>query len=340
MQQHTIRRTLGGSLLLGGALALAACGGGGGGSSDLGSLTLGITDGPVEEAENVFVQFSSVTLKPSGVDDDDGDNGNGGDAANDDDDNPAFVTIEFDEPKRIDLLEQQNGNSALLVENESIPAGDYDWIRLGVDLGSGETVIVFPGPDPVDPSDDETHDLKIPSGAQTGLKLVTPFSVEQGGTLDLTIDFDLRKSVVEASPGKFILKPALRLVNNDATGEIAASATMNYILNLAGGSGCADLEAQAVYVFEGDDAAPDDINTDDMNDVDPVTTISLTDPNDDDLFTGTAGFLPEGDYTVAFTCTPELDVADQDDDGDVAFVDALAVEVEVGETTEYNLPLP
>jgi len=337
MQQHkirTARRTLGGSLLLGGALALAACGGGSS-SSGSGSLTLGITDGPVEEADNVFVQFSKVTLKPSGVDDDDdSDPGNGDDNANggnddDADDNPAFVTIEFDEPKRIDLLDQQNGNSALLVENESIPAGDYDWVRLGVDLGPGETVIVI---------GDTTHDLFCPSCDQTGLKLVTPFSVESGGTLDLTIDFDLRKSVVEA-PGKgFILKPALRLVNNDETGEIAITATGTYVANNDCGTNDGLGEPiQSVYVYEGEDVTPDDVNTDDDSDIDPVTTAMITDEDGDGTYTGTAAFLPAGDYTVAYVCDAEDDVGDADD-SPLTYSDIRNVEVEAGETDEYNLP--
>lgn len=313
------------------AMSLTACGGGGGSTGE-GSLTLGVTDAPVDSADNVFVQFSSVTLKPSGADDD-ADPGNGDDNANggnddDADDNPAFLTIEFDEPKRIDLLEQQNGNSELLVENESIPAGDYEWVRLGVDLGEGETVIVI---------GDTTFDLSIPSGAQTGLKLVTPFTVDEGGTLDLTIDFELRKSVVEARPGEFKLKPVLRLVNNDEAGEIAVTATATYV----GDNDCGTNDGlgepvQSVYVFEGEDVTPDDVNTDDQTDIDPVTTVMVTDDDEDGTYTGTAAFLPAGDYTVAYVCDAEDDLAESSED--LTFLDVRDVEVEAGETANYDLP--
>jgi len=319
MSSSNVRRPLALSLLAGGAFALAACGGGSGSSSGSGSLTMSVTDAPVDEADNVYVQFSSVTLKPSDADEDGGD----GDGEDDSGDNPAFVTFEFDQPKRIDLLEQQNGNSALLLEDEEVEAGNYDWIRLGVDLGQGETVIVIDG---------QQHDLEIPSGAQTGLKLVSGFTVPTGGALDLTIDFDLRKSIVEEGTGDFKLKPALRLVNDDDTGEIAVSATDTYVSANQCGT---DTTKQAVYVFEGSGVAPDDV---DGNDAEPVTTVQVTNEDGDDTYTGVAGFLEAGTYTVAYTCNPEDDDPEADDD--LTFMDDIDIEVTAGETSDYDLPLP
>lgn len=317
-----------------GVAGLAACGGGSGSSSDSGSgsLTVGVTDAPVDSASHVYVQFSSITLKPSGVDDDSADadadaNGDadGGDSDDDGDDQP-FVSISFEQPKRIDLLDQQNGNSALLVEDEEIPAGDYEWIRLGVDLGNGETVIV---------NGNGTFDLDIPSGARTGLKLQTPFSIEDGGTLDLTIDFDLRKSVVRTGNGEFKLKPALRLVRTDEAGEIAVTATGTYVSDKQCGS---DSSKQAVYVFEGSGVSPDDI---DGSEPEPITTAAVTDGDGDGTYTATAAFLDPGIYTVAYACNPEDDdapTAGSDNDDSLTFHDVRDVEVEAGETADYELP--
>lgn len=329
--KYDIRRAAGAVAVAAGVALLTACGGSGDGSSTdsgSGSLTVGVTDAPVDDAEHVYVQFSSITLKPSGVDEEDdaeaeaegNDEGTGNNG-----DGPPFETITFDEPRRIDLLDQQHGNSALLIEDEAVPAGDYEWIRLGVDSGQGESVIVIDGGE---------NDLRIPSGAQTGLKLVTPFTVENGGTLDLTIDFDLRKSVVATGNGEFILKPALRLVRTDETGEIAVSATETYVSNNQCGS---DPGKNAVYVFEGD-VVPDDV---DGNEPDPITTV-LDSDDSDGKFTGTAGFLEPGTYTVTYVCDAEDDdpSADEDDNGGLTFLDIDdAVEVEAGETAEYNLPL-
>lgn len=306
-RQHpggALPRVFGSILIAAGAVALAACGGGS--SSGSGSLSLGVTDGPVDEADHVWVQFSSVTLKPAAGEP---------------------FTIELEPAERVDLLAQQNGNSELLLENEEVPAGDYDWIRLGVDLGPGETEIVFPGP--------VAHELDIPSGARTGLKLVSGFNVSTAGTAELTIDFDLRKSVIEAPPGTddYKLKPALRLVSNDEAGEIAVTASGTYVADNQCGS---DTSQQAVYVFAGSEVVPDDVNTLDDTDVDPVTTVQITDEDSDGTYTGTAGFLAAGDYTVAYVCDPEDDAAEVDDV--LTFLDVRDVEVEAGETATYELP--
>lgn len=292
---HGIGRAARACSVAAGITFLAACGGGSSGSGS-GSLSLGVTDAPVDSALEVNVEFSSITLKPA--------------------EGEPF-TIEFDPAKSIDLLQQQNGNSELLLKDEGVAAGRYNWVRLGVNLDGGTNIVNSTG----------THDLDIPSGAQTGLKLVSGFNVADGGSLDLTIDFDLRKSVVESADG-YKLKPALRLVNNADTGEIDVAVQGQYITD-----NCDDAEAQAVYVFEGADVTPDDVDGDDP---DPITTVQLRNEDGDATYTGTAGFLEAGTYTVAFTCDPEDDDPEAADS--LTFMDVVDVDVEAGETAEYNLP--
>jgi len=283
--------------IVAGVTFLAACGGGSSGSGS-GSLSLGVTDAPVDSAQNVFVEFSSVTLKPA--------------------EGEPF-TIDFEEPKQIDLLDQQNGKSELLLTDERVRAGAYNWIRLGVNLdGEQDTYLVL---------DNGEHELDIPSGRQTGLKLVSGFSVSDGGSLNLTIDFDLRKSIVE-SDGEYKLKPALRLVNNDEVGHIAVSATETYVSGHQCGSSAAK---NAVYVFAGD-VTPDDV---DGNDPDPITTV-LDSDDSDGAFTGTAAFLEPGTYTVAYDCDAEDDQPTTDES--LTFSDVRNVDVESGETAAYSLP--
>jgi hypothetical protein len=315
-------------------LLVAGCGGGGGSSSissgdGSGSLSLGVTDAPVDDAQNVFVQFSSVTLIPSDSDTD-GEDGEE-DGSEDDSD---FVTIEFDEPQQIDLLDQQDGNSAALIENEQIEAGEYDQIRLGVDLdGVRDTYIVLTD----DNNNTIERELSVPSGAQTGLKLVSGFTVEDGGSLDLTIDFDLRKSIVRSGNNNdnFKLKPALRLINNDDAGDIDVTASSVYVT--AAGRCNEDTQAQAAYIYEGGGVTPDDVNTQDDSDVDPLTTVSLDLEQETGNYVGTAGFLEPGTYTAAFTCDPENDEPEQDDSGSMTFYNAETIEVEAARTSAYDL---
>lgn len=300
---HGIGRAVRAVSIAAGVTFLAACGGGSSGSgSGSGSLSLGVTDAPVDNATEVVVEFSSVTLKPK--------------------DGEAF-TIELDPAQSIDLLDQQNGDSKLLLDDEQVTAGGYNWIRLGVNEGVDSTYIVIDstgGPQPLD----------VPSSQNSGLKLVSGFTVAAGGSVDLTIDFDLRKSVVEAPEGQYKLRPALRLANNDNVGQIAVSATETYVSGNQCGSSAAK---NAVYVFEGD-VTPDDV---DGNDPDPITTV-LDSDDSDGAFTGTAAFLEPGTYTVAYVCDAEDDQPTTEEN--LNFSDVRNVDVEAGETAEYNLPLP
>lgn len=282
---------------LAGALGLAACNSNG---SDTGSMSLAVTDAPVDNATAVVVQFDGVDLKPA-----DG----------------QIESFDFSEPKQIDLLAQQGGNAAVLLDGVEVPAGDYNWIRLKVSATSGQTdsYIKF--------QDGSTYPLYIPSGAQTGLKLVSGFTVPAGGSADFTIDFDLRKSVhLPGSTGAdYKLKPALRLVNNVEVGAIAGTVSNS----LATQTGC----SPAVYVYSGADATPGDVNDSDTG-TQPITTATVSMDDSTGNYTYKAGFLTEGDYTVAFTCD-----AGQDDPSTVDtlnFTGTTNATVTANETTTVD----
>ena len=100
-------------------LSLIACGGGGGGGSDgTGTLSLSITDAPVqnEDIAEVIVCFTDVIIHPS----------------NGDSNIVEDVRNEDGSCRAINLKELTNGNSMLLGEFD-LKAGDYSWIRLDID---------------------------------------------------------------------------------------------------------------------------------------------------------------------------------------------------------------
>lgn len=57
--------------------------------------------------------------------------------------------------------------------------------------------------------DGESQELFIPSGYQTGIKLVNSFTVDPAVITELTVDFDVASSLHEAPPGSgnYILRP-------------------------------------------------------------------------------------------------------------------------------------
>ncbi|MFC3152843.1 DUF4382 domain-containing protein [Litoribrevibacter euphylliae] len=262
-------------------MTLISCSGGGSSSgsastsSGNGTFTLSITDAPVDNADSVVVEFTGVEVKPA---------------------EGEAISFTFDSPMSIDLLAQQNGNSAELVSDETLSAGSYNWIRLAVNAeedGVMDSYIEISG---------TQFELDIPSGSQTGLKLNSGFTITASGNADYTIDFDLRKSVVLAS-GDYKLRPSLRLVDNAEVGSISGEVDATLIA-----TACADANTYSgvVYVFSGAGITPDDL---DGADPEPLSSATVSFDEDDAVYTYTAAFLEAGDYTLSYTC--------DEDDGEV-----------------------
>lgn len=263
---------------------MAGCGGSGS-DAQTGFLSLGVSDGPIHDADKVCVTFNSVEFKPAGG---------------------QSFTINLDPAEKINLLDYQGANAAPLLSREELPAGDYAWVRLGVDAsmgsngGLGDTggtecdgdasyIVMKDGP---------VHNLYVPSGAQTGLKLVSGFTVPANGSIDATAEWDLMRSVT-APPGlnpDVILKPTIRLVDNVEVGTL-----LGVVHNdLATATDC----APAVYVFD-DGVTPNEITADGTDADDPVAAAVVNEQDNGDgtsTFHYEIGFLLAGNYEAAFTC--------------------------------------
>lgn len=304
-----------GSFALVGALVTAAgCGGSnGGGGPGSGTLSLQITDAAVDSAEHVFVQFSGLEIQAA-----DGMRTtlhycqDPADSAKSILSEAACTTPPA--PKQLDLLALSGGQAETLLDHFTLAAGRYDWIRLMVDTaGMHDSFIVVAGVD---------HELDIPSGDQTGLKLNRGFSVPAGGSADFTIDFDLRKSVHLTGTGQYLLRPTLRLADNVMVGAIAG--TVDGALVPAA---C----TPAVYVFAGSGVTPDDI---DGTPADPVTTAAVKLDSGSGKYQYKAAFLEAGSYTVAYTCQAALDDPAVNDA--LTFSGTATVSVAAGTTTTHD----
>lgn len=299
MNTFPIRKRSGTSILAGAMLAIAGCGGGGAGDgAGTGTLSLQITDGPVEDAEHVYIQFSGLELQPA----------DGQRTILYYCQDPADVTktvVSEDTcttppaPKRFDLLALTGGEAELLLDTFVLPAGRYNWIRLMVDTDGEDDSCIDVDKDGMIGTGAMCHELTIPSNDQTGLKLNRGFVIPAGGSADFTIDFDLRKSVHftgnDPVTGEYMLRPTLRLADNSMTGAIAGTVDPSLVT-----AGC----TPAVYVYEGSGVTPDDIDTD-LNTPDPVTTATVK--LDNGTYRYKAAYLEAGSYTVAFTCDAGTD---------------------------------
>ncbi len=288
-------------LLTATALGLAACGGG---SAGMGQLKMALADAPVDGAQAVVVKFTGIELT-----------GNGG--------NPVDIT--FTQPKTIDLLNQSGTASAVLFD-QPVPAGSYGQIRLLV-VADGD-----PSNSYITLSDGTMQGLQVPSGSQTGLKLVSGFTVPSGGVADFTIDFDLRKAITcpSGQAPACTLKPAMRLVDNTMAGNIQGA-----VSNTLVPSGC----TPGVYLYSGTVTAPEDMNsTAPTTDTNQPLASKVPVANSQPPYYYQFTLLPPGTYTVAFTCQAAQDNPDQADSAVTFSPVKTGSMVAANQTTTVDIP--
>ena len=171
------------------------------------------------------------------------------------------------------------------------------------------------------------HPLFIPSGNQTGLKLIRGFTIGAGSTHNFTIDFDLRKSVIHP-PGlgdPYLLKPVLRMVNNLEVGTIDGTVATALVVD-----GC----VPAVYLYTGADIVPDDLGSA----TPPLASTAVNLDNATGAYRFKLAFVPAGAHTLAFTCAADDDAADVDDA--ITFSAPINVTVTAGTTITVAVPAP
>ena len=135
-------------------------------SKTSGRLIINVTDDPfpIDFIEEASVVITRVEVRKVG-----------------EDEGYPFLTL-FEDTIEFNLLDLRNGVMAELLDME-VPAGEYDLVRLYVDHA---TIAIKEG---------ETYEMKVPSGAQTGIKIfIDPALRVKGGlTAELLLDFNLEK---------------------------------------------------------------------------------------------------------------------------------------------------
>ncbi len=161
-------------------------------TSEMGEMKIYLIDSPAEyDVVNIVVNRVEVHKSDVGGSD------------------SGWVVIN-DQSTTYNLLELRNGVSAVLGDAE-LYAGHYTQMRLVIDQGSN--VIV----------DGTSYGLEIPSGDTSGFKFTHAFTIEENKVYELTVDFEVKRSVFLTGNNRYTLQPTLRLVPNVISGTISAT---------------------------------------------------------------------------------------------------------------------
>ncbi|HSA95230.1 MAG TPA: DUF4382 domain-containing protein [Acidobacteriota bacterium] len=170
-----------------------------GGGNDTGRLSMSLTDKPTHDYSEVWVTIQDIYVHMEG-------------------DAEGSWTKVLDVNKTLNLLTLANGLRYELGMVDLAP-GHYTQMRLMVGAMNSE--------DPAKPANyivdmaGHDHALKIPSGVQSGIKLVQGFDINANSTTELIFDFDVAASIVAAgNSGKYILRPTIHQIDDTQTRTI------------------------------------------------------------------------------------------------------------------------
>ncbi|MDH3207233.1 MAG: DUF4382 domain-containing protein [Gemmatimonadota bacterium] len=264
-----------------------------------------LTDAPADYIGAAWVDIGAVELIPA-----------------DEEDGPAVVLSEDGTDGFVNLLELQNAATMTIAEAEIEP-GAFSQLRLIVEAARVELIEGYTFRDGT-----TEMDLKVPSGAQTGIKLnLHPADDQDGpvviipGETVLVLDFDVNRSFVlrgnpetPAGVHGVIFKPTLRVTVEDVAASISGRVTTDLD----------DVDVGGLTVF----AAPTDGGAVEGYQTTTASAITAEDG------TYTVHFLVPGSYDVTVELEPGLGTDPESRPVTLAFKeDATGVDFEIIDVT-------
>jgi hypothetical protein len=197
--RHSNRLLVGLLIAAGFLVWMVGCDSTGSMSTGEGQFTLKLTDAPAD-LDRAVVTVDRVELVTEDAGEEEEDDG--------DDEEEGIITL-MDASRQINLLELQDGVTTTLADT-TVPEGEYTQLRFV--LGNENYVVV----------DGDRQNLQVPSGKQSGIKIILPdVEVENDGDrLSVTLDFDVEESFVRAgASGKYLFKPTVKVKSVSVNGE-------------------------------------------------------------------------------------------------------------------------
>jgi hypothetical protein len=169
------------------------------GGDNTGRLSLSLTDKPTHDYKEVWVTIQDIYVH----------------AENDPEDSWTKI---LDVNRTVNLLTLADGVRLELGMVDLAP-GHYTQMRLMIGTVNSVDPVQFANY--VVDTGDHIQELKIPSGVQSGVKLVQGFDINENSTTELIFDLDVSASVVATgNSGKYILRPTIHQIDYSQTRTI------------------------------------------------------------------------------------------------------------------------
>ena len=230
----------------------------------------------------------------------------------------ATATLEFNDPEPVDLLDLAEGEPMRLFTDEPLPDGSYTGVRL-----------MFDDEEDVDGSVVDAAGDEFPLVLEEGAYAPAAFTVteDESSSHALELVLDLRQSLAfDDDDDEYTLTPVVRAVKAGQAARIAGRVTLD----------CPDetsLErGGAVYLFQGHDVVPDDL---DGAGAEPHATTRVRQDTAGEQFSYALRHLAPGDYTLGLTCEGDEDIVAQDDS--LSFRSVRNLRLESAESLELDL---
>jgi hypothetical protein len=228
-------------------------------------------------------------------------------------------TLEFSDSQQLDFMDYTDDSNVLrLFTNEQLPEGNYTGVRLLFDEDTSDDAFVT-----------LQAGTQFPMNLADGEAAPLSFSVEdrENNSESFTLMFDLRQSLsFDDDNDEYTLTPVLRTVETSEAGRFDGDVSVTCP---AGDT----LSRGAVYLFQGEDVTPDDIDGDS---IEPFATAPIITATGGGSFFYSLRFLPEGDYTLGVSCVGNDD--DPVENNDLEFRNVINVSLDNSENATLDLP--
>jgi hypothetical protein len=260
-------------------------------------LTLGLSDSLPEDLKQVVIEVDSITFKRSGADDVVVDTFTFGPA--------DAATFE------INLLKYSGLNQLVVIEDLELDVGTYEVVIAIIATGTNSSYVQEAANDSLQPITVSGGKLTLP-----GLKL-------SSGKQAFTVEFGLAQALQfkSTTDGYLLTTTGIRIENN-LTGASLSGTVESALFDTV--SPCDEKNpptaGNRVYLYQGIDLATGSLadvfttgntTTPPTNALAPFAVASLLQKSDTENWEYAFGYLPAGNYTLAFACDTAADDAVQ-----------------------------